>query len=152
MKKYVVASCIALGGDYLGGRRSNIADGRFAGAGAYGSSTRTFRRGGGLVTGQIASLTSGSMTIQLENGNSQVVFYASSTRNGAECAPPNTLQVGTTVMVARANSDGSLTAQTIQALGTAGTGGGAPATAAITKSLRSSCGGLFGLSTGKKIA
>ena len=35
--------------------------------------------GGGFTTGQIAAIGSRSITLQLANGNSQVVFYSSST-------------------------------------------------------------------------
>lgn len=130
MKKYLVhiiwlvVAVVALGGGYFWGKASagNARTG-FAGAtgGAYGSSTRarTFAgggAGGGLVAGQIASLGSGSMTIQLANGNSEVVIYSSSTPvSEPTTVPASTLKIGTAVMVAgTSNSDGSVTAQSIQ--------------------------------------
>lgn len=128
MKKYLVhivwlvVALIALGGGFFWGKASSAASrGSFASAaGVYGSSTRRFAgaggTSGGFTTGQIASFGSGSMTLQLSNGNSEVVFYSSSTPvTEPTMVSPNTLTVGTNVMVGgTANSDGSLTAQTIQ--------------------------------------
>lgn len=126
MKKYtvhiiwVVVALIALGGGYFWGK-AGVADSRgsFAGAGALGSSTRRFAggaAGGGLVAGQIASFGNDSMTIQMANGNSEVVLYSSSTPvTEPTTVSPSVLQVGTNVMVGgTANSDGSVTAEMIQ--------------------------------------
>jgi hypothetical protein len=91
-------------------------------AGSFSSSTRGTYAGrggaasGGLVTGTVASITGSSMTVQLANGNSEVVLYSSST----PVTEPTTvsvskLTVGAMVMVGgSSNSDGSLTATTIQ--------------------------------------
>jgi cytochrome c-type biogenesis protein CcmE len=82
--------------------------------------------GGGLVTGTIATLGSSSITLQLANGNSEVVFYSTSTPvSEPTTVSANTLKVGTTVMVGgTSNSDGSLTAQTIQVRPAGVTSGG----------------------------
>lgn len=143
MKKYIVhiiwlvIALIALGGGYYWGKASAVASrGTFAGAGAYGSSTRRFAgagaAGGGLVIGQITAIDSSSITLQLANGNSQVVFYSTSTPvTEPTTVSPSTLSVGTNVMVGgTSNSDGSLTAQTIQVrpAGAAGYGGGSGGT------------------------
>lgn len=126
MKKYkthiiwAVIVLVALGGGfYWGNARAVASRGSFTGT--FGSSTRRFAgaggaAGGGLVAGQIASFGSDSMTIQLANGNSEVVLYSSSTPvTEPTTVSPNVLQVGTTVMVGgTTNSDGSVTAQTIQ--------------------------------------
>ena len=71
---------------------------------------------GGFVSGQIISVDSNSMTVSLANGNSQVVFYSTSTQvTKPTIVSASTLVAGTRVMIGgTANSDGSLTAQSIQ--------------------------------------
>jgi hypothetical protein len=136
MKKYlvhivwVVVALIALGGGYFWGKASAVNSLRTSFAsGAFGSSTRRFAgggaAGGGLVAGQIASFGNDSMTIQLANGNSEVVLYSSSTPvTEPTTVSPSVLQVGTNVMVGgTSNSDGSVSAQTIQ-VRTGNSGGG----------------------------
>ncbi len=128
MKKYkvhiiwVIVAIIALIGGFFWGKGS-AGSSRVAlgGAGAYASSTRRFgggagTTGGGLAIGQIASVGSDSFTLQLANGNSEVVFYSTSTPvTEPTIVSPDALNVGTNVMVVgTANSDGSVTAQSIQ--------------------------------------
>jgi hypothetical protein len=138
MKKYIVhivwlaIAIVALGGGYFWGKASVAATrAGFAGAGAYGSSTRRFAggaSGGGFTTGQIISFGNDSMTVQLANGNSEVVLYSSSTPvSEPTIVSPSVLKVGTNVMVGgTSNSDGSLTATTIQVRAMS-TGSGTPA-------------------------
>jgi hypothetical protein len=135
MKKYLVhmvwlvIAIVALGGGYFWGKAS-AATSRAAGfAGAYSSSTRRTvgsAAGGGLVTGTIATIGSSSITLQLANGNSEVVFYSTSTPvSEPTTVSANTLKVGTTLMVGgTSNSDGSLTALTIQVRPAGTTSGG----------------------------
>jgi hypothetical protein len=95
-------------GKSLTGSFSSSTRGAYAGRGGAAS--------GGLVTGTIASITGSSMTVQLANGNSEVVLYSTST----PVTEPTTvsvskLTVGAIIMVGgSSNSDGSLTATTIQ--------------------------------------
>jgi hypothetical protein len=134
MKKYLVhivwlvIAIVALGGGFFWGKASGAASHTAGFAGAYSSSTRRTAggaAGGGLVTGAIAVIDSSSITLQLANGNSEVVFYSTSTPvSEPTTVSVNTLKVGTTIMVGgTSNSDGSLTAQTIQ-VRPAGTSGG----------------------------
>jgi len=92
-------------------------------AGRFGSGA-----GGTGTTGQIISIGNGSLTVQLPNGNSQVVFYSSSTMIVEPTqVPASALKSGSQVVVAgTSNSDGSMTAQTIQVrpAGAGGFGGG----------------------------
>jgi len=145
MKKYlvhiiwlVVAIVVGTGGFFYGRSIATTSRAGFAGAtGAYGSSTRRLAGGaaGGFTTGQILSFGSGDMTLQLANGNSEVVLYASSTPvTEPTTVSPSTLSVGTNVMVAgTTNSDGSLTATTIQVrTSTAGGYGGGSGAGAAT--------------------
>jgi hypothetical protein len=132
MKKYLVhivwlvIAIVALGGGFFWGKASGVASRAAGFAGAYSSSTRRTAAGGGLVTGQIATLGSSSITLQLANGNSEVVFYSTSTSvSEPTTVLANTLKVGTTIMVGgTSNSDGSLTAQTIQVRPAGTTSGG----------------------------
>jgi hypothetical protein len=145
MKKYkvhiiwAIIAVVALGGGYFWGK-STVAVGRsgFAGAyGAFGSSTRRTAgagAGGGFVTGQITAMDSSSITLQLANGNSEVVFYSTSTSvTEPTTVPVSELTTGSNVMIGgTSNSDGSLTAQTIQVrpANTTGSGGAARGTSA----------------------
>ena len=135
MKKYLVhgvwavIAIVALGGGFFWGQASGSASRSAGFAGAYSSSTRRAAgsaAGGGLVSGQIATIGSSSITLQLANGNSEVVFYSTSTPvSEPTMVSVGTLKVGTTIMVAgTSNADGSLTAQTIQVRTTNATGGG----------------------------
>lgn len=140
MKKYtvhivwlVVAVVAFVGGMYYGKAAAPA-----GGAGLFGaSSTRgglagRTGAGGGFTAGTIMSMDSQSMTIQLPNGNSQIVFYSSSTSvSEPQPVAPSALKTGTMVTVGdTANADGSLSAQTIQvrpagSTGPGGFGGGA---------------------------
>ncbi|HVM76915.1 MAG TPA: DUF5666 domain-containing protein [Candidatus Paceibacterota bacterium] len=142
MKKiWVAVIAVACAGVffYVGMVYGKSLTGSSAGAGgrnfAFGSSTtRAFGRGGanggGGAMGQIISVNGNSMTLQLANGNSQVVFYATSTpviepTSVPAAALKNGMQV---VVTGSENSDGSLTAQGIQIrppgfFGGAGNGG-----------------------------
>ena len=132
MKKYLVhivwlvIVVVALGGGYFWGK-SDVNSARAGFTGAFGSSTRGRAgggAGGGFTAGQITQMDSSSITLQLPNGNSEVVFYSSSTPvSEPTIVSVSTLKVGTNVMVGgTSNSDGSLTATTIQ-VRAAGSGG-----------------------------
>lgn len=136
MKKYkvhiiwVLVAIIALVGGFFWGKAGATASRSSGFAGTFSaSSTRGFARTGGAAAGgalgQITAITSSSLTVQLSNGNSEVVFYSTSTPVMEETTvSPNVLAVGTNVMVAGTqNSDGSVTATTI-AVRPAGADGG----------------------------
>ena len=137
MKKYklhivwAIVVVIALIGGFFWGKASvpAMTRGGFAGAGTFSSSTRSRfggGAGGGLTVGQITAVSPESITLQLANGNSEVVLYSSSTAVTQPTAvSAANLAVGTNVMVAgTSNSDGSVTATTIQVRPTSTTGGG----------------------------
>lgn len=126
---WLVVAIVALAGGFFWGKASGAASRAAGFAGAYSSSTRrTFggATGGGLVTGQISTIDSSSITLQLANGNSEVVFYSTSTPvSEPTMVPANTLRVGSTIMVTgTSNSDGSLTAESIQVRPAGATNGG----------------------------
>jgi hypothetical protein len=135
-KKYLVhviwlaVAIIAFaGGMYYG---KTTASSSLAGrAGSFASSTRggfggRGGNGGGFVTGQIVSKDAQSLTVRLPNGNSEIVFYSSSTSViKPSPASVSDLTAGTNVVIGGTqNSDGSVTAQTIQVRQPGAPGGG----------------------------
>ncbi|HVN26657.1 MAG TPA: DUF5666 domain-containing protein [Candidatus Paceibacterota bacterium] len=136
MKKiWVVVIAVACAGVAFFGvtmyGKSMTATGGRSGFGAFASSTRAFGRGtgtagGGFAMGQIVAADAESITVQLPNGNSEVVFYSSSTQiEKPTLVSSSALTNGEQVVVTGSqNSDGSVTAQSIQVRPT--NGGGFP--------------------------
>lgn len=128
MKKYrthiiwlVIAIAAFAGGMYYANATASAT--AFSGArnqGSFASSTRgafgARGNGGGFVSGQVITKDAQSITVQLPNGNSAIVFYSSSTQvmkpaaaSIADLVPGTEISVGGTE-----NADGSMTAQSIQ--------------------------------------
>ena len=100
-----------------GGRQMGFAGGNGSfPSGTSGRISGVTQRGGGFASGQIITKDAQAITLQLPNGNSEVVFYSSSTQViKPTAASLSDVVAGTQVMIGGSqNSDGSLTAQSIQ--------------------------------------
>ncbi|MCL5006925.1 MAG: DUF5666 domain-containing protein [Patescibacteria group bacterium] len=123
--KYIIWAAIAVvfffGGMFLGKSSVNQAANRLASGGSFAQ--RFAARGGAnginVVSGTVLSKDAQSLTIALPNGNSEIVFYATSTP--VEKPTPssiNSVATGSTVVISGTqNSDGSFTASSIQLRG-----------------------------------
>ena len=120
---WAVVAVFALAAGYLWGKASaGSAQAAFTGNGGGYAAGGGRRFGGGsangqtFAAGQIASMDATSITLQLPNGNSEVVFYSSSTEvTKPSTIPISALSVGSNVVIdGIQNSDGSMTASSIQ--------------------------------------
>lgn len=110
------------GGAFLGGMK--YAQGKSAmngrGSGLFANAQRTGRMGGGMrggfTSGEILSKDDKSITVKLTDGGSKIIFFSANTTIGKIVdGVLNDLEVGKTVLVmGSTNTDGSLTAQSIQ--------------------------------------
>jgi Domain of unknown function (DUF5666) len=128
MKKYkvhivwVIVAIVALVAGIFWGKAMTSArgTGTFAGRTGTGAAGAFAGRGGaangGLAMGSVTAIDSQSITLQLANGNSENVFYSSSTPVIVpQAASISSITPGTNVIITGTqNSDGSLTAQSIQ--------------------------------------
>jgi hypothetical protein len=127
---WAIVAVIALIGGVLWGK--TMAPTATTGRGAFGLSSSTrggfggrTGSGGGFVAGQVSAIDPQSITLQLPNGNSENVYYSSSTQVVIpQTTSISSVQTGDMVMIGGTqNSDGSMTATTIQ-VRNGGAGGG----------------------------
>ena len=92
--------------------RMQIFNGESGGAGA----GRAMRVDGGFANGEILAKDEQSLTIKLADGGSKIIFYSNSTEvMKTATGTPAELKVGDNIMAnGTTNSDGSITAKTIQ--------------------------------------
>ena len=121
----IIAIIVAAGAGFFGGMQyqkmagAKIAinqaanRGNFTGARA---GARTGANGAGFTSGQILSKTDNSLTIKLTAGGSEIVFLAPSSQiMRSSTTTIANLNIGDNVMITgTANSDGTITARTIQ--------------------------------------
>jgi hypothetical protein len=88
----------------------------FQGSAANGFSNRKNANGNGMIAGEIIAKDGKSITVKLPDNGSKIVFYSSSTEIGKFTGgAANDLEIGKSVAInGKANSDGSVTAQSIQ--------------------------------------
>jgi hypothetical protein len=120
----IIAIIVAVGGGFYGGMQYQKATGAkpAAGLAARGNFTgartgaRTGANGAGFTNGQILSKSDNSITVKLSTGGSEIVFLAPSSQiMQSSTTTVASLSVGQNVMVTgTSNSDGSITARTIQ--------------------------------------
>lgn len=74
------------------------------------------RTGGGFVNGEVISKDDKSITVKLGNGGSQIIFYSGTTEFGKfMTGSSRDVEVGSSVTISgTSNSDGSITARSIQ--------------------------------------
>lgn len=143
MNKKIIAGVVAvvlLGGSFYGGMvygksgtpaRGQFGNGQFPGNPAGMGGMRT-SMGGGLTAGEIISKDATSITIKMQDGSTKIVLVSDSTQiMKTSTGSSGDLSVGTTVTITgTANSDGSITGQSVQIrpAGSVPLGGTSPAT------------------------
>ncbi len=118
-----VVVLILMGGSFWGGityAKAHPTRGQFNTqfGGAAGGRAGGFGRGGmgGASVGQVVSADKTTMTIKLASGSTQIVLFSTSTQIMKSVAgTASDLSAGTNVIImGQPNSDGSLTAQSVQ--------------------------------------
>jgi len=115
----VVIIIILIGGAFYGGMLYGKTQARPGFTGANGSFQTRINRGNGgnFISGDIISKDATSITLKMpNNGGSKIIFYSGTTQiNKSATGTANDLANGTAVSVTgTTNSDGSITAQSIQ--------------------------------------
>lgn len=118
---WVIVLVLVGSGAFYGGMqyaKSTASGARGARAGMFTNvqGARGGPRGSGFVGGQVVSKDSGSLTIKLQNGNSVIVLFGTSTPvSKSVSGVVGDIAVGSDVIITgTTNSDGSETAQSIQ--------------------------------------
>ena len=119
----VVVAAVVIGGVvFYGGMKYSDAKAasqrqqRFGQTGANIGGGFRGQSGGGLISGDIVSKDAQSITVNMRDGSSKVVFYSDTTEVSKFVAGAQSdLTVGKTVtIIGKSNSDGSVTATSIQ--------------------------------------
>lgn len=135
----VVAVVVVGGASFYGGityekGQAPAASARGQFTGGPGAGRTGARAGGGFTTGQVVSGDANSITVQSADGSTKIVLFGTSTQvMKSTIGSVKDLSTGTNVVVTgTSNSDGSVTAQSVQIrpAGAAGGFGQRPATQA----------------------
>ena len=113
----IVGAAAFFGGmQYQKMQRGSLAFGGAGGAGRFGNRAGGANGGSAPVTGQIISSGASSITVKLSDGSSKIIILSQSTAINKQASGTTAdLKTGTNVLVlGTTNSDGSVTAQTIQ--------------------------------------
>jgi len=123
----VVVALVFAGGGFFGGMKYQQSKAPAAGAGRTGQfgggggaggfgGRRGGANGGSFVSGQVLSQSSNSITVKNMAGGSQIVILAPSTqyRKAVDGAASDVTVGGMITVTGTTNSDGSLTAQSVQ--------------------------------------
>ena len=112
----VVAGLIFYAGMRVGNMQSSKKLASFSNRSQVPGATRRFGGGQGFVGGTVLSLDAQSMTIKMQDGNSRIVIFGSSTEiTKSASGSLQDLTAGKNVTInGKQNSDGSITAQMIQ--------------------------------------
>jgi len=113
----VVAGLAFYGGmKYSQSHRSQFVAGQFPGGAMSGQTGNRMMRGGGMVNGEILSMDDKSVTVKDRTGGSKILFIAPSTEMmKTVTGTVADLTVGANIMAqGTPNSDGSITATSIQ--------------------------------------
>jgi len=89
---------------------------QFGATGAAGGMQKGTRTAGGMIGGEIISKDDKSITVKLIDGGSKIIFFSDTTQiTKSASGSPEDLKVGESITAnGSINSDGSITAQTIQ--------------------------------------
>lgn len=123
----VVGAAAFFGGILYQKSQASTTSGQF-GQGGNGQGRGAGRRNGGATIGQVVGEDANSITVQLQDGSSKIINISSSTTfNKTAPAAKSDVQTGTRVAAfGTPNSDGSITAQSIQINPMMGMRGGRP--------------------------
>jgi hypothetical protein len=122
-KKIIIIAAVALivvgGGAFYGGMlygKKQAKSSGFAGGNFQTRINRPGTSGSNFISGDIISKDDTSITLKMQNNGSRIIFYSDATQiNKFAAGTPADLSTGTSVSVTgTANSDGSVTAQSIQ--------------------------------------
>ena len=123
---YTIVVAVAVGGaSFYGGMKygesssKNSARQNFAGqanAGGFRGGRTGGQAGGGFVSGEVIAKDDKTVTLKLRDGGSKIIFYSETTEIGKFVnGGTGDLEVGKSVTVnGKANTDGSITAESIQ--------------------------------------
>lgn len=123
----IVALIVVAGGSFYGGmtyaqntrqaaRNASFSGGQFMTTAGGAGGMRTTFRGAGATTGEIIAKDATSVTVKMQDGSTKIILVPSGAEVMKSVAGTSAdLSIGTNVsVIGTANSDGSVTAQTVQ--------------------------------------